>query len=337
MDFTLDETQRDIAGLAADIVRREAGPPGEGGYDEQLWRALGKAGLLSLALPPDLGGDGLGVAEVAVLLAELGRAAAAVPALSLAFGALPLDFLGTSDQRAALLPAIATGDAVVTAAAHEPSAPLVVHPSTRAVARAGVWELTGVKTAIPHLAQATHVLVPASLSSQTGIFVVDPKAAGVTVAGNTMRLDGVAVGEADLLRGGEPGEALATLHTYALAGALAFGDGALAGALALTTEHIGGREQFGKPLATFQAVAQQIADVYIASRTVHLATLSSVWRLSAGLDPELDIAAYWFAEEAPKALAICHHLHGGIGVDITYPLHRYYALVEEVSRLCTSN
>ena len=152
MDFTLDETQQEIAGLAADILRREvdaARPAGEGGYDEQVWRALGKAGLLSLALPPELGGAGLGAVEVAVLLTELGRAAAPVPALTLALGVLPLEFLGTPDQRAALLPEVATGDVLVTAAVHEPSAPLVAKPSTQAVAEAGGWALTGVKTGVP--------------------------------------------------------------------------------------------------------------------------------------------------------------------------------------------
>lgn len=336
MDFSLDETQRDIAGLAADVLGREIDferPPGERGYDEQVWRALGKAGLLALALPSELGGDGLGLAEVAVLLTELGRAAAPVPALTLAFGLLPLDFLGTPDQRAELLPEIATGDAVVTAAVHEPSAPLVEQPSTRAVADGGQWLLTGVKTAVPFAAGATRVLVPVSMPGGTGVFLVDPKADGVTIAGTTMRLDRVAVEEADQLRDREPGEALATLHRYALAGMIALGDGALAGALALTTEHVGRREQFGRPLATFQAVAQQIADVYIASRTVHLAALSAIWRLASGRDPQpdLDIAAYWFAQEGPRALATCHHLHGGLGVDIAYPLHRYYALIKELS------
>lgn len=341
MDFTLDETQRDIAGLAADILGREidfARPSGVRGYDEQVWRALGKAGLLGLALPPELGGDGLGPAEVAVLLTELGRTAAPVPALSLACGLLPLAFLGTPDQRADLLPEIASGDAVVTAAVHEPSAPLAEHPSMRAVADGGRWLLTGVKTHVPSLAAATRVLVPATLPGGSGVFLVDPAAEGVTVAGSTMRLDGVAVDEAAQLRDREPGEALATVRRCALAGMIALGDGVLAGALALTTGHIGRREQFGRPLATFQAVAQQIAEVYIASRTVHLAALSAGWRLASGRDPQpdLDIAGYWLANEGPRALAICHHLHGGLGVDITYPLHRYYALMKELSA-CTSS
>jgi alkylation response protein AidB-like acyl-CoA dehydrogenase len=326
VDFTLDETQREIAALAAAVLDKEPG--------DQVWRALAEAGLLALALPSELDGDGLGIAEVALVLTEIGRAAAEVPALSLALGLLPLRELGTPRQRAELLPEIAAGSAVVTAAVHEPSAPMPARPATTAVAENGSWALSGVKTTVPYAAEATRILVPASLPGGTGVFVVDPHADGVTVTGSAVRLENVIATDADLLRDREPGQAIATLHRYALAGAAALADGALAGALALTTEHIGRREQFGKPLATFQAVALQIADVYIASRTLHLAALSAVWRMAAGLDAQadLDIAAYWLAGQAPEAIAVCHHLHGGLGVDITYPLHRYYTLLTELSR-----
>jgi 3-oxo-4-pregnene-20-carboxyl-CoA dehydrogenase alpha subunit len=124
------------------------------------------------------------------------------------------------------------------------------------------------------------------------------------------------------------------LHRYALAGAAALADGILAGALELASAHVRAREQFGPPLAAFQAVARQIADVYIASRTPHLAAMSAAWRLSAGLDADadLDVAAYWLAEEAPRALATCHHLHGGLGLDATYALHRFSSTIKDLGR-----
>ncbi|WP_199431818.1 acyl-CoA dehydrogenase family protein [Qaidamihabitans albus] len=337
MDFILDEDQQAIAGLTADVLRRESEP-------DAAWRALAKAGLLSLALPAELDGDGLGVAEVAVVLTEVGRAAAPLPALAtLALGVLPVEHLGGADQRAELLPDVSCGDAVLTAALHEPSDPLTTRPATTATGGSGDWLLTGVKTAVPYAATARRVLVPASMPGGTGVFLVNPAGAGVTLTATrtatgapeyTMRLTGAPVAESGLLDTRVPGESVAVLHRYALAGAVALGDGALAGALALTTGHLGTREQFGRPLATFQAVAQEIADVYIASRTVHLAALSAAWRLASGLDPdgELDIAAYWLAEEAPRAMAACHHLHGGLGVDADYPLHRYSSLVKDLAR-----
>ena len=98
-------------------------------------------------------------------------------------------------------------------------------------------------------------------------------------------------------------------------------DGALAGALDLTATYIARREQFGRPLATFQAVAGQAADVYVASRTLHLAAFSAAGgSLPASMPREdADVAAYWLATEAPAALRTCHQLHGGIGVDIELP------------------
>jgi len=126
--------------------------------------------------------------------------------------------------------------------------------------------------------------------------------------------------------------AVTGLYQLALAGAACLADGALAGALALTTAHVGSRKQFGRPLATFQAVAQQIADVAIASRTLHLATLSACWRLDTGREAgsDTDVAAYWLAAEVPAAMRACHHLHGGTGMDVSYPLHRYSALVKDL-------
>jgi alkylation response protein AidB-like acyl-CoA dehydrogenase len=330
VDFALDDTQTEIAALSAKVL----------GTDDP-WRALAEAGLLALALPADLAGDSLGVAEIAQVLTEVGRAATPVPAYAaLALGVLPVETLGTPAQRARLLPPVATGEELLTAALHEPSAPLTAEPRATARAAGGRWLLSGVKTAVPYAAEATRILTPVTTPGGTAVYLLDPHADGVTLvptrnsAGTpecTVRLRDVAVEEADLLAGHG---AVAALHRFALAGALALGDGLLAGALALTVRHIGERTQFGRPLATFQAVAGQIADVYVAARTVHLAVTSAVWRLASGLDAdaELDVAAYWLTEQAPGALAICHHLHGGVGVDETYPLHRYSSAVKDLGR-----
>jgi len=335
VDFTLDDTQTEIAALTAKVL----------GVDDDPWRALAGAGLLALALPPDLEGDGLGIAEVAQVLTEVGRAAAPVPAYAtLALGVLPVETLGTPAQRADLLPPVAAGEALLTAALHEPTAPLTAEPVATARAGDGKWLLSGVKTAVPYASEATRILTPVSTPHGTAVYLVDPHADGVTLvptrnsAGTpecTVRLDAVAVEETALLDSGDSDVgAVAALHRFALAGALALGDGLLAGALALTVKHVGERTQFGRPLATFQAVAGQIADVYVAARTVHLAVTSAVWRLASGLDADadLDVAAYWLAVEAPKALATCHHLHGGVGVDETYPLHRYSSAVKDLGR-----
>jgi 3-oxo-4-pregnene-20-carboxyl-CoA dehydrogenase alpha subunit len=356
VDFSLDEAQREVADLAREVLAREPAP-------DTAWKALGRSGLLTLALPEELGGAGLGVLETAVVLTEVGRVTAAVPALeTLALGVLPVARCGTSEQRRALLGAIGDG-AVLTAALHEPSAPVTTAPRTTAETGVDGWVLSGRLVGVRSATQAYRMLVPASVDrGRVGVFVVDPTAPGVshvpthTSAGlpeATVRLDGVWVGPDGLLGDDDTGRVLAELHRLALAGACAVADGVLAGALRLTADHLRTREQFGRPLATFQAVAQQVADVYLASRTLHLATLAACWQLSGeGHGPEGDdvaVAGYWLAEQALPALHTCQHLHGGLGVDVSYPLHRHYAWAKDLARFvggvehrlealaCTSN
>ena len=209
-----------------------------------------------------------------------------------------------------------------------------------------VSTVSGIKVGVPYAAQAARILVAASLApgaaspaaGATGVVIVDPAADGVSLtrtpssAGQpeyTLRLDRAPV---ESVLG--PAACARDLYQLAVAGACAVADGAVAGALALTRDHVATREQFGRPLAAFQAVSQQIAEVYIASRTLHLATLSACWRLAesrpAGAD--LDVAGYWCAEHAPRSVRICHHLHGGLGMDVTYPLHRFSSLVSDLVR-----
>ncbi|HET9896656.1 MAG TPA: acyl-CoA dehydrogenase family protein [Streptosporangiaceae bacterium] len=353
MDFELTQAQQVIATSAAEVLlAAEAGPSDAGPSDAgpsgagAAWQALAKAGLLALTLPGWLGGDDLGVLDAAVLLAEVGRRAAAVPALAtIMLGALPVARWGDKALQERVLAGVGAGEVILTAAVREQSAPFPRMPAT--VARAGT--VSGTKVGVPYAAQASWLLIPAALASGgRAVVLVERAGTGVSlspapVSGTapeyTVRLDAAPI--AGMLGAGQhgasqhgAGAAVDDLYQLALAGAVAAGDGALAGALDLTAGYIARREQFGRPLATFQAVAQQIADVYVASRTLHLAALSACWRLGAGLDAagDVDVAAYWLAEEAPAAMRTCHHLHGGIGLDAEYPLHRYSALITDLVR-----
>jgi 3-oxo-4-pregnene-20-carboxyl-CoA dehydrogenase alpha subunit len=302
MDFTPAESQQAVAALAAEVL---AAP--------DPWKGLAQAGLLTV------GPGGLGVLDVAVLLTEIGRRAVAVPALpTLMTGALPLLRWGRPDLlpwgRPDLLPAVASGELILTAALREHSP--------------GTW------TGVPYAEQSQFILVPTA----TGVALIDSGVKGITLIRTpsstgepecTLRLTDAPV---EAMLGGP--ECAADLNQLSVAGACALIDGAVAGALALTRDHVATRQQFGRPLAAFQAVSQQIAEVYIASRTIHLATLAACWRLDAGLDAgaDLGVAAYWCAEQAPRAVRTCHHLHGGLGMDATYPLHRFSSLVADLVR-----
>ncbi|MEJ3746218.1 acyl-CoA dehydrogenase family protein [Actinomycetes bacterium KLBMP 9797] len=325
MDFAPDDTQEAVVRLAREVLGA-TDPP------ERLWKALAQAGLLGLAVPDTLGGAGLGALETALVLVEAGRRAAPLPALALALGVLPVARWGSDAQRRTLLAGVAAGDALLTAAFREPGDPMPAVPRT-----VGRPEVTGVKIGVGYAERARHLLVPVTVDGGTAIAIVDPTATGVTLTRTpsatgepeyTVRLDAV---RAELLAGG----AAADVYRYARAAACALGAGAVAGALALTAAHVRHREQFGRPLAAFQAVAQRVSDVYVAARTTELAALSACWRLATGrpADKDLAVAAYWLASEGPAALRACHHLHGGTGLDASYPLHRYSALVKDVTRL----
>jgi alkylation response protein AidB-like acyl-CoA dehydrogenase len=351
MDFGLDPTQREIAELAGKILDRAIGPDtgldtGPGG-SAPVWPALAEAGLLGLALPEHCGGDGLGLGGAAVVLTELGRRALPTPVLAtLALGALPLVRHGTRPQQGALLPAVVRGDRVLTAALHEPSEPLPARPRTLA-RREGDWfVVTGTKVMVPYADRADRVLVPVTIENGgSGLLIVDPltPGAGLTPAAaaghephHHLRLDGVRVPVTDLVGAGGQSEnqaAVRDLYQVAVVAAALTADGLLAGALALTAAHVGTRQQFGRPLATLQAVAQQVAEIYVTSRALHLAAWSACWRLAEGRDPGADpaVAAYWVAEQLRPALARCHHLHGGLGLDRSYPLHHFSAAAAELT------
>jgi alkylation response protein AidB-like acyl-CoA dehydrogenase len=332
MDFSLTDAQQEIARLAGELLDAGKTDP---------WKELARSGLLALSLPADLGGEGLGVMDTAVLLTEIGRRAAPVPALAtLMTGMLPVVRWGNRDVQDALLPPAAAGELILTAGIREPSDPLPRVPATTVTG----GTVSGAKVGVPYCAEAGHVLLPVSFASregpevETGVVIVDPAGAGAHVTRTrsaagapeyTLRLDHAPVehvlGAADCLEG---------LTGLAVAGVCSLADGALAAALELTRNHVAQRRQFGRPLAAFQSVAQQIADVYIASRTLHLATLSACWLLDTGRDAsgDLAVAGYWCAHEAPRSVRTCHHLHGGMGMDTSYPLHQFSALISDLVR-----
>jgi len=333
MDFTLPERPQAVASLAAEVL----------GADDP-WKELTRAGLLDVSPP-----DGLGVLEVATLLTEIGRRAPSLkPLATLMTGALPVARWGDAALRT-LLPAVASGELLLTAAIREPSGSLATAVTDGTI--------SGLKIGVPYAAEAHLILVPARLAradsmivnslgqiatktvhDHGGVFLLSPSGPGVELIRTpsstgepeyALRMDDAPV---EAMLGGA--DCARDLYQLAVAGACALADGAVAGALALTRDHVARREQFGRPLAAFQAVSQQIADSYIASRTMHLAALSACWRLGTGLDAaaDLDVAGYWCAEQAPRSVRICHHLHGGLGMDVTYPLHRFSSLVTDLVR-----
>ncbi|MER6946978.1 acyl-CoA dehydrogenase family protein [Nonomuraea sp. NPDC000554] len=319
MDFNLDETQQDLRTLAADLLAKEAAPERleaheRSGlpFDPKLWQALRQAGLMSVCLPEESGGAGLGPVEMAVVLREVGAHAAPVPALGTLVSTL-------ATPRQADIGAVAI---------REPGRGSADPPATTAERAGGGWTLTGRKSGVAYAREA-EVLVTAD----QGVFAVTApqEVAEFTSTGEPAATLVFEATPAERVAGPEGVDRLRQLYT---AGVAAQASGVLAGALKLTTEYIRTRRQFDRALAEFQAVTMQIADVYIAGRALDVAMWSGAWRLAAGLPAEEDLAvAAFHVGEAVKALYTCQHLHGGLGLDVSYPLHRYFAHAKHLNHL----
>ena len=325
MDFNLTATQQAVADVVTSVLARDL-----------TWSALVDGGVTALPVPERLGGDGVGLSEVGTVLTEVGRHGAITPALAtLGFGVVPLLDLAADEQQDRFLAGVAKGG-VLTAGLNEPGTALPDRPATTFVHA----RLSGTKVGVGYAEQADWMIVTAD----SAVVVVSPKADGVQVVRTptsnasdeyTVTFSDVAVPDSDVLAGAEPHR----VNQLALAMIGAFTDGLVAGALRLTADYVANRKQFGKPLSTFQTVAAQLAEVYIASRTIDLAAKSVIWRLAEGRDADpqtsqdLDVLGYWITSQAPPVMQLCHHLHGGMGMDITYPMHRYYSTIKDLTRL----
>lgn len=343
MEFSLDDDQAAIRDLARKILEDHATPErlraaerGEPGRDLALWRALAEANLLGVAIAESHGGMGMGFLELCLLLEEVGRTVAPVPAWpALVLGALPVQRFGNAAQQAALLPGVVRGETILTAALVEPGNDDPVKPVTTARRDGAGWILEGTKMCVPVAALAARILVPARTPQGPAVFLVDPRAPGVALERQLatsfepqawMTLAGVRVDDADVLAGADRGaEALRWIEEHATAALCAMQVGVSERALRITAAYTTGREQFGRAIATFQAVGQRAADAYIDVEAQRLATQQAVWRLAEGL-PATDavaVAKFWACEGGHAVGYAAQHLHGGIGVDVDYPIHRY--------------
>ena len=321
MDFTPDPEQQAVADVVGTVLERE-----------NSWAALVSGGVPALGVPDRLGGDGVGLPEIATALTEIGRHGTISPALAtLGLGLVPLLDLATESQQNQFLDGVAKG-AILTAALNEPGAALPDRPATRLVD----GRLSGTKIVVPYAEQANWMLV----TTDSGAVVVSPRADGVRLIAtpSSTGADEYAVTFSDVVVDSDAVLAGATalrVNQLVLGAAGAYAAGLVAGAVRLTADYVTNRHQFGRPLATFQAVSAQLAEIYIASRTMDLISTSVIWRLAGGrdADADLDVLGYWLTSEAPPTMQTCHHLHGGMGMDVTYPMHRYYSSIKDLTRL----
>ena len=344
MNFDLGDEQQVISDLARQIFEGHASVDrvkdierNHDGFDAALWSELAKANLLGLCLPDDVGGSGFGLVELCLILEQQGRRVAPVPLYAtVVLGALPVAEFGTAAQRA-MLDGVISGQTLLTAALSESGIDNALRPSVRATRTDAGWHLQGFKPTVPAAQLALRILVPARQDDgEVGVFLVDPTLAGVEVqpVQATSRqpyahvvLD-VDVAGSDRLGDddGDGNEQLRFMVERALVGLCALQLGVCSAAIEQTAAYTSTRTQFGKPLSTFQGVAHQAADAFILTEPMRVTMLQAAWRLTHGVpsQQEVLIAKYWASEAGQKVVHLCQHLHGGMGSDIDYPIHRYF-------------
>jgi len=337
MDFTFSEDQDTISTVARDLFSRRATPErltelesGDVRYDAALWNELAAADLLGIALPESVGGSGRGFLELGLLLTEVGWGVAPVPVYAtLLLGADSIARYGTEEQQRRYLPGVIAGSRLLTAAITEPNRSDPTAPATTARRDGARWRIDGVKDLVPAAQIADSAVVSASAGHDVELFLVDLHAQGVTVEpAPTMggephadvRFDGV-----NAERLGTGGD-VAALYDRALVGLCAVQLGVTERALRIAATYTSGREQFGRPIGSFQAVQQRMADAFIDVEAIRWTTWHAAWLLAEGrpADRAARIAKFWAAEAGQRVAATAQQVHGGIGIDVTYPLFRYF-------------
>ncbi|MFF6885236.1 acyl-CoA dehydrogenase family protein [Streptomyces sp. NPDC012421] len=348
MDFTFTEEQQAaaetartvFADVAPDAVPSPALTPTAvaDDLDRPLWQRLAATDLLGILAAPEHGGTGLDPVALCLVLRESARVLARVPLLETAAVTHVLQHHAPATTAAALLPEVTAGRLLLTAAAHGTTGH---EPAERAVTArrdSTHWILDGTTDHVPWAHHADLTAVPATTTDGHTVLALLPRDhPGLTLDTQygthgerlaRLRLDAVRLPADRVL---DSDDAWPTLRALLTTGTCALALGLGEQVLTMTSQYTGKREQFGHPVATFQAVAVQTADRYIDLRAMEATLWQAAWRVSTAAETalpaeaDLAVAKIWAAEGVRRVVQTAQHLHGGFGADTDYPLHRYHA------------
>ena len=356
MNFDFSESQEAVASLAEQVFSGSAGSDRvtevertAERFDRELWAALAASDLLGVAIGEEYGGLGLGMVETALVLREQGRRVAPVPLWpTLVLGAMPIAEFGSPALRDRWLGAVASGEAVLTGAFSEWGADDPLSPSVTAAQRDdGGWELNGSKPAVPAAGLADAAVVSARVEGDSGdlaVFAVDLEADGVEVAlsettnrelHGELTLRSVTVDDDARLEGADGREIVEWTLARAQIAVAAVVLGCCEEATAMAAAYTSEREQFGRPLSTNQGVAMRAADCCIDNDCMRVTMLQAAWlidegRSAAEVADAAAVAKWWSADAGQRVVHATQHLHGGMGADVDYPVHRYFLWVKQL-------
>jgi 3-oxocholest-4-en-26-oyl-CoA dehydrogenase beta subunit len=341
MDFNLSDAEKSVGSLAERILGHLVSEASLRELEHSdtwmhgaAWDALAKAGLLGVALPERHGGSELGLLALCELLRKVGRATAPLPVLStLVMSALPIARYGSEAQQQKYLSGVALGQTKLTAALEQRGSRDLEQPTVVARQNDTGFTLEGRCVQVPGLPDSDFMLVPATNAERTRsvICVISPQAPGVSLLRSTATngeplhdvvLSGVHCDGVDVLAEGASALQYAVQVTSLGASALCLG--VAERALSRTAAYVTERQQFGRAIGSFQAVSQRAGDAYIDLLAMEVSLWQAAFRLNQGLPAarEVAIARFTAIEAAHRVVMACQHLHGGIGFDRDYPLHR---------------
>lgn len=348
MDFSFTEEQETVGKVARQLFEARATPEhlseleaGEVRYDDALWRELAASDLLGIALPESVGGSGGGFLELGVLLSEVGWSVAPVPVYAtLLLGADTIARHGDSELQQRYLPGVIDGSLIMTAALAEAGNSNPARPRNTTARRDGdVWLVDGTKELVPAAQLAHAIVVSAVADGESGLFVVDTDTDGVritpvqTTNGEPYAEVSFESAAARRLGGdGDGGDIVGSLYTRALVGLCAVQVGVTERALRIAASYTAEREQFGRPIGSFQAVQQRMADAFIDTEAIRWTAWYAAWLIGEGrpAEREASIAKFWAAEAGARVVATAQQVHGGMGIDVTYPVSRYYLWAKDI-------
>ncbi len=350
MEFTLNEEQEMLKKSAQDFLKKQCDKTvlkeleeSETGFSKKLWKNMAKLDWMAIIIPEDYEGVGWSFLDLAVLFEEFGRSAFNGPMMCNTMGTLAVMEGGTDDQKAKILPKVASGKMILTMANDETS--IAYDHSYIEVAANKTdngYVINGTKILVPYATVADKMLVSARTSGAPGdkegitIFMVDPKSQGITLApikvtGGEKQFkadfDNVAVSADDVIGEMDKGlsivknviEKITAVQCAEMVGGAECG-------LAMTADYTRERVQFKRAIATFQSVQHKMSDMFVFVQCARWTTYQALWRLSEGMSAGREIAiAKIMTNTAVREVAFsAQQLHGGMGVDLDYDLHWYY-------------
>lgn len=350
MDLGLSEEQEMLREFARDFLEKECPEShvremedDEKGYSPALWAKMAEQGWMGLVIPDTYGGVGMTYMDLIILAEEFGRSLVPGPYLPNCVATIALLEAASEEQKQAYLPNISTGSQIWTLALTEPSARFdAAGVQLTATKDGGDYVLNGKKLFIrdSHVADMLIVVARTGGSgTEEGIslFAVDAGAAGISQEAiesiasdklNAISFDNVRVPAANLL--GEEGKAWPVFQKIANKAAVlecSYLVGLAQQAFDITLNYTKERIQFGRPIASFQAIQHKAADSVTDVDSSRFIMLRAAWAVAEDdfdADEQTHIAKAWVSEASRRVVANCQQMHGGIGFTKDYRIQLYF-------------